>query len=94
MVRNGRGEKKNGRFKRVGSSRVRVVFFTEDARERGGRSGDCDGERGWPDSSEVEWRWQYVDVDVWRATGGQAEELGRRVIASEVPLRRAAAVAA
>lgn len=36
-------KKMNGRFTRVGSSRVRVVFFTEDARERGGRSGDCDG---------------------------------------------------
>lgn len=37
-------EKKiDGRFKRVGSERVRVVFFTEDARERGGRSGDVDG---------------------------------------------------
>lgn len=46
MVGNGRGEKTSGRFMRVGSERVRVVFFTEDARERGGRSGDSDGSEG------------------------------------------------
>lgn len=39
-VGNGRREKSSGRLMRVGSSRVRVVLFTEDARERGGGSGD------------------------------------------------------
>jgi len=42
MVDNGVGEKTSGRFMRVGRSRVRVVLFTEYARERGGRSGDGD----------------------------------------------------
>jgi hypothetical protein len=42
MVGNGRGEKTSGRFVRVGSERVRVVVFTGNAHERGGRSGDSD----------------------------------------------------
>jgi hypothetical protein len=42
MVGNGRGEKTSGRFMRVGSERVRVVVFTGNAHERGGRSGDSD----------------------------------------------------
>jgi hypothetical protein len=47
MVGNGRG-KTSGRFKRVGSERVRVVVFTGNAHERGGRSGDSDDKvPGW-----------------------------------------------
>jgi hypothetical protein len=41
MVGNGKG-KTSGRFMRVGSERVRVVVFTGNAHERGGRSGDSD----------------------------------------------------
>jgi hypothetical protein len=47
MVGNGRG-KTSGCFKRVGSERVRVVVFTGNAHERGGRSGDSDDKKpGW-----------------------------------------------